>query len=272
MRRCAPEAIAAAIKFQTNKDPALVPAIVLGIIERYVEPQMRAKVRQADDDTRLYDDLGIDSLMMVEIVMTIEETLGVTAPDEELRTLRTIGDVKNYLDAKLRGVAFTPSKPALFLTKAEIAEALPQQDPFLFLQDAKIGTESASGSYTISGDEAFLKGHFKDGPVFPASIMIEAIGQLASLFILKCDNPELVTALTEKKAWFASADNIRCQRICKPGDTLLMQVKLLRAHAPLATFSGTIFVGEQKTATIGELNLAFGPIPQNGAESKPATA
>jgi acyl carrier protein len=273
MRRCAPEAIDAAIKFQTNKDPALVPTIVLGIIERYVEPQMRAKVRQANDDTRLYDDLGIDSLMMVEIVMTIEETLSVTAPDEELRTLRTIGDVKNYLDAKLRGIPFVPSKPAVILSPAEIAETLPQQEPFLFVQNAKVGSESATGSYTISGDEAFLKGHFKDGPIFPASIMIEALGQLATLLILKSDKPELESARAEKKAWFASADNIRCQRICRPGDTLSFQVKLLRVHAPLATFSGTITVGDEKTASIGELNLAFGPIaPQNETDPKPTTA
>lgn len=272
MRRCAPDAIDAAVKFQTSKDPSLVPTIVLGIIERYVEPQNREKVRQSSDDTRLYDDLGIDSLMMVEIVMTIEETLSVTAPDEELRSLRTIGDVKNYLDAKLRGVDFTPSKPATLLSPSEIAETLPQQEPFLFVQNAKIGSDSASGTYSISGDEAFLKGHFKDGPVFPASIMIEALGQLATLLLLKSDKPELESARAEGKAWFASADNIRCMRICKPGDTLSFQVKLLRVHAPLATFSGSITVGEQKTATIGELNLAFGSIaPQSGAESKPAT-
>jgi 3-hydroxyacyl-[acyl-carrier-protein] dehydratase len=270
MRRCAPEAIDAAVRFQADRDPALVPTIVIGIIERYVEPQNRPKVRHAGDDTRLYDDLGIDSLMMVEIVMTIEEVLGVTAPDEELRALRTIGDVKGYLDAKLRGVPFTPSKPPVILSQADIAATLPQQAPFLFVQNAKVGQESASGTYSISGEEEFLKGHFKDGPVFPASIMIEALGQLATLLILKSEKPELASALAEGKAWFASADEIRCMRVCKPGDTLTLQVKLLRVHAPLATLSGTISVGDQKTATIGELNLAFGTI-QPAAEAKPAT-
>jgi acyl carrier protein len=108
MRRCNPQAIEAAIQFQTSKDPALAPVIVMGIIERYVEPQNRDKVRTANDETRLYEDLGVDSLMMVEIVMAIEETLQVTAPDEELRGLRSVGDVKNYLDAKVRGIPYVP--------------------------------------------------------------------------------------------------------------------------------------------------------------------
>ena len=260
MRRCPPESIEAAIKFQISRDPALVPAIVLGIIGRYVEPQNREKVRAANDDTRLYDELGVDSLMMVEIVMSIEEVLQVSAPDEELRTLRTLGDVKKYLDAKIRGIPYVPNLPPVILTREQIAATLPQQDPFLFVQTAKISGDVITGTYAISGEEVALKGHFKDGPVLPASIMIEAIGQLASLYVLACGKPEFATAKADGKAWFASADSIRCQRICRPGDTLSLEVKLLRVHAPIATFTGTITVDGQKTASVGELKLAFGSI------------
>jgi len=260
MRRCPPEAIEAAINFQTTRDPALVPAIVLGVIERFVEPQNREKVRAADDDTRLFDELGIDSLMMVEIVMTIEEVLQVSAPDEELRTLRTLGDVKKYLDAKIRGIPYVPSLPPVVLSAAAIAEALPMTDPFLFVHSAKISGETILGAYSISGEEPALKGHFKDAPVLPASIMIEALGQLACLYIFTSGRPEFAAAKTEGRAWFSSADLIRCQRVCRPGDRLDMEVKLLRVHPPLATFSGSISVGGEKTASVGELTLAFGPI------------
>lgn len=47
MRRCPQESIDAATKFQTDRDPALAPVIVMGIIERFAEPQMREKVRLA---------------------------------------------------------------------------------------------------------------------------------------------------------------------------------------------------------------------------------
>jgi len=35
-----------------------VPAIVIGVIERFVEPDLRAKLKDADDDLRLIEDLG----------------------------------------------------------------------------------------------------------------------------------------------------------------------------------------------------------------------
>jgi len=258
MRRCPPESVAAALKFQTERDPSLVPAIVLGIIERFVEPEMRPKAREAKDETRLYDELGVDSLIMVEIVMTIEEVLQVSAPDEELRDLRTLGDVKQYLDAKIRGIPYEKSAPSLSVES--IADALPQQPPFLFLQSATLAAESASGTYLISGDEPAILGHFKDEPVFPASLMIEALGQLASLYLIKSTNPEFEAARQSGKAWFISAEAVRCQRICRPGDTLNIKVKLLRVRAPLATFSGMIDVDGQRAAIVEELTLACGQV------------
>ncbi|MFA5257946.1 MAG: phosphopantetheine-binding protein [Opitutales bacterium] len=264
MRRCPPDAVEAALAFQTNRDPALIPTIVLGIIERFVEPDMRPKVRAAKDETRLNDELGIDSLIMVEIVMTIEEVLQVSAPDEELRTLRTIGDIKKYLDAKIRGIPYAPDSGTL--SAEAIAAALPQQPPFLFLQSAKLAPDSASGSYRISGNEPAILGHFKDEPVFPASLMIEALGQLASLFLIKSGKPEFEGARSTGKAWFSTADMVRCQRVCRPADTLCINVKLLRARAPLATFSGTIDVDGQRAASVGELTLAYGEIQPCAAE------
>ena len=36
-----------------------------------------------------------------------------------------------------------------------------------------MGSSGATGKYKITGDEFFLKGHFKDNPVLPASIMLD---------------------------------------------------------------------------------------------------
>ena len=44
----------------------------------------------------------MDSLTMLEIVMLIEQTLKVSIDNEELRDLRTLGDVKAYLNAKAK--------------------------------------------------------------------------------------------------------------------------------------------------------------------------
>lgn len=45
----------------------------------------------------LVDDLEIDSLAMVEIAMAIEEKLNVSIPDEDLKSIVTVGDAVNYI-------------------------------------------------------------------------------------------------------------------------------------------------------------------------------
>ena len=49
----------------------------------------------------ILDDLGADSLDVVELVMAIEETFGLEVPDEEIEALRTIGDVEKYVASRL---------------------------------------------------------------------------------------------------------------------------------------------------------------------------
>lgn len=93
LRRCPPETHAAARDFRATRDPRHVAQIVRGVIERYVEPEFRPIVRNADDGMRLIEDLGIDSLTLMQIAVLVEDVLEVTTTDDQLRQLRTIGDV-----------------------------------------------------------------------------------------------------------------------------------------------------------------------------------
>ena len=45
------------------------------------------------------DDLDVDSLSMVEISMAAEEKFGVSIPDSELKNLKTVADVVNFVKA-----------------------------------------------------------------------------------------------------------------------------------------------------------------------------
>jgi acyl carrier protein len=45
----------------------------------------------------LADDLGIDSLSMVEIIVTVQDEFGVSIPDQELKSLRIVQDVVRYV-------------------------------------------------------------------------------------------------------------------------------------------------------------------------------
>ena len=48
-------------------------------------------------DTDIQEDLGADSLDVVDLLMSIEDEFGVEIPDEEVENLHTIGDVVNYI-------------------------------------------------------------------------------------------------------------------------------------------------------------------------------
>lgn len=60
-----------------------------------------AGVAEADIelDKSFVDDLDVDSLSMVEISMAAEEKFGVSIPDSELKNLKTVADVVNFVKA-----------------------------------------------------------------------------------------------------------------------------------------------------------------------------
>lgn len=259
LKRCPVGTYEAALAFRKTKDISQVEIIVMGIIDRHLEPEQREILADSDDTLRMYEDLGMDSLTMLEVVMLVEQTLEVSIDNEELRDLRTIGDVKAYLNAKAKGEE--PPKRMKTYRVEEIASLMPHKEPFMFLESATIAGDTATARYKISGNEYFLEGHFKENPVFPASIMIEALGQLCVFFLLKGENEALLQKVNPNTIYFTSCDGVKCRRICKPGDTLEMQVKVNRIRHPLASFQGEITVEGQKTSTAEEVKLAFDYYP-----------
>jgi len=144
------------------------------------------------------------------------------------------------------------------LDRDAIDAVIPHGDPFLFLDKAILHEDSAEGEYAITGEEYFLKGHFADNPVFPASIMLEALGQLAVLFLVAADSSLLEHRKADPaKVFFHSTDGVRCSRFCKPGDVLSMTIKPRRIRHPRAGFQGSITVAGEKASFAEEINLMF---------------
>lgn len=277
LKRCSPSAFEAAVQFRKTGNPEHVPAVVIGVIERFVEPDLRMKLKDADDDLRLIEDLGIDSLTMMEIVILVEDVLQMTINNDELRNLRTVGDVKTFIDCKIRGL--TLPKPTKFIPIEHIGSVMPVQPPFLFLNEASVSSTAANGKYKISGQEFFLQGHFKDNPVMPASIMLEALGQLAVLYLLEGAPTEPGKVVSPQTIFFTGCEGVRAHRICKPGDILSLSIKPKRMKMPLATFEGAIRVGQEKAVIVEEITLTFGlvdavddPVPINGTAAHSAVA
>jgi acyl carrier protein len=103
LKRCPPETYAAAARFRATGNFSELPIIIRGVIARFLENDRRALLQNPTPSLRLVEDLGVDSLTMMEIVMLAEEALPISISNEELRHLRTLGDVEQFIASKLRG-------------------------------------------------------------------------------------------------------------------------------------------------------------------------
>ncbi len=131
--------------------------------------------------------------------------------------------------------------------REDLIALLPQKPPFLFLDSACVEGERACGGYRITGEEA--RGHFAGNPVFPASLMIEALGQLACVWVL--------SNFEGRQVFFAGLERVKSRRICRPGEVLKLTVRLRKARDPLAYFEGRVAVEEELAASCESLTLAF---------------
>ena len=66
-------------------------------MKKILAEQLDADIDSITLETDIQDDLGADSLDVVEMLMSIEDEFGVEIPDEEVENLHTIGDVVNYI-------------------------------------------------------------------------------------------------------------------------------------------------------------------------------
>ena len=67
-------------------------------IRKALAEQLEVKEDSITLDTNIIDDLGADSLDVVELMMFIEDTYNLAIPDDALHTFRTLGDVVAYVE------------------------------------------------------------------------------------------------------------------------------------------------------------------------------
>lgn len=69
-------------------------------IKKIIEEQLGVESDRIKEEASFIDDLGADSLDIVELVMAMEEEFEVEIPDEDAEGLKTVNDVTNYLKEK----------------------------------------------------------------------------------------------------------------------------------------------------------------------------
>ena len=66
-------------------------------IESVIASHLDIDISQVTDDAHLINDLGADSLHVVELIIAFENEYGLEIPDEDAEQLDTVGKIKQYI-------------------------------------------------------------------------------------------------------------------------------------------------------------------------------
>ena len=64
-----------------------------------IAKQLKLNAAYITPDKRLVEDLHADSANVMVMIMDMEDTLNITVEDDAINTLKTVGDVVNYIEA-----------------------------------------------------------------------------------------------------------------------------------------------------------------------------
>lgn len=109
------------------------------------------------------------------------------------------------------------------MEREELKQYMPHREPMLLVDRSEVVEENhVRSEYTVTGEEAFVQGHFPGNPIVPGVILCEIMAQ-SSVLLMKDE-------LQDNLALYAGLDNARFKRVVKPGDTIVVDSSLKAKH------------------------------------------
>lgn len=139
------------------------------------------------------------------------------------------------------------------LNSNQIQEIIPHRYPFLLIDrvtDLDPGI-SCKAIKNVSANEMQFIGHFPQEHVMPGVLIVEALAQTGAVIILSLEENK------GKIVYFAGIDKCKFKRKVIPGDTLTLEVEIVKQRGPIGYGKAVAKVGNE-IAVIAELKFAIG--------------
>lgn len=74
---------------------------ILAKVQEIVADRLDVDIETVKEESSFVDDLGADSLDVVELVMGLEDDFGIEISDEDAENIRTVGDAISFIQSQL---------------------------------------------------------------------------------------------------------------------------------------------------------------------------
>lgn len=141
---------------------------------------------------------------------------------------------------------------AVIMNKEQIMEIIPHRDPFMLIDEVvelELGKRIVALKH-IKAEDFWFKGHFPEMPVVPGVLMLEMLAQAGAVAMLAQDEFKGKTGL------LAGVDKAKFRRMVVPGDTLRLEVEIIKVKGVIGVGKGIATVDGEK-AVSAEISFAI---------------
>jgi UDP-3-O-[3-hydroxymyristoyl] N-acetylglucosamine deacetylase/3-hydroxyacyl-[acyl-carrier-protein] dehydratase len=154
--------------------------------------------------------------------------------------------VKKLMDEAKKSYRWKePGQKSISLDIDDIHQIMPHRYPMLLIDRIVelVDRDHVIAIKNVTINEPFFQGHFPGHPIMPAVLIIEAMAQAGGVLLLNTvERPET------KLMYFMGIDNAKFRKPVLPGDTLRLELKLVKLRQKYCKMSGLAFVGDELVA------------------------